>query len=200
MTAPRRAPPRETPAGRGYTGSQVRFALLLVHYRRHLDFSFDRLDAACRELARLDALVRNLRGVRTEGDAHREVDDAVETADRAYFAALRDDLNVPRAKAALFALARILNARMPRGGLVRRDAELALDFLYRADRIFSVLGFGAGLGVEPELDERVAALLADRDRARAARDWPRADALRDELAVLGVEVEDTPKGSRIKGR
>ena len=187
-------------AGRGYSGSQVRFALLLVHYRRHRDFSFDRLDAACRELARLDALVRNLRQVRAEGDAHREVDDAVETADRGFFEALRDDLNVPKAKAALFGLARVLNARMQKGGIVRRDADLALDFLYRADRVFSVLDFGAGPAVAPELDERVAELLAERDRARAARDWTKADALRDELAALGMEIEDTPKGSRIKGR
>ena len=128
------------------------------------------------------------------------VNDAVEAADRGFFGALRDDLNVPKAKAALFGLARVLNARMQKGGLVRRDAELALDFLYRADRVFSVLDFGAGPAVVPEPDERVAELLAERDRARAARDWPKADALRDELAALGMEIEDTPKGSRIKGR
>jgi cysteinyl-tRNA synthetase len=181
-------------AGRGYTGSQVRYFLLQVHYRRHLDFTFEALDAACRELARLDALVRNLRLVRAEGDPHRDVDDAVEEADRAFFAALRDDLNVPRAKACLFDLGKTLNTRLNRGMLARRDAELALDFLYRADRVFSVLDFAAA----PELDEQVAQLLAERARAREARDWPKADALRAELTALGVTVEDTIRGSRVK--
>jgi cysteinyl-tRNA synthetase len=165
-----------------------------VHYRRHLDFTFEALDAACKELARLDTLVRNLRLVRAEGDPHKDVDDAVEEADHDFFAALRDDLKVPQAKACLFDLGKTLNTRLNRGMLARRDAELALDFLYRADRVFSVLDFAAA----PALDERVEQLLAERARAREARDWAKADALRAELTALGVTVEDTIRGSRVK--
>jgi cysteinyl-tRNA synthetase len=142
--------------------------------------------------------VRNLRLVRAEGEPHKDIDEAVETANHGFFAALHDDLNVPKAKACLFDLGRTLNRRMQKPGLVRRDADLALDFLYRCDRIFSVLDFAAGPPVAAPQDEKLEALLAERDRARAARDWERADALREELAALGAVVEDTPKGSRIK--
>ncbi|MBM4396389.1 MAG: cysteine--tRNA ligase [Deltaproteobacteria bacterium] len=184
---------------RGYTGSQVRWCLLGVHYRKHMEFNDETLDAACRELARLDDLIRNLRRLSRDGctGSSPEVDAAVEEADRGFRTALRDDLNVPRAKARLFDLARVLNARLDAGGgLTRCDAELALDFLYRADRVLCVMDFAT----DPELDRRVDALVEERRAAREAGDFARADALRAELAVMGVSVDDTPGGSRVRRR
>ncbi|HEY3353113.1 MAG TPA: cysteine--tRNA ligase [Polyangia bacterium] len=180
--------------GRGYTGSEVRYFLLLVHYRRPCDFSFAGLDAARRELARLNAVIRHLRHVRRGGGPHREVDELVEAADHAFFAALRDDLNVPKAKARLFELLRALNARLDAPTFSRCDAQLALDFLYRADRVLAVLDFGP----DPLVDEHVQALLAERAAARTAGDYARADALRAELVALGVTVEDTASGARVR--
>jgi cysteinyl-tRNA synthetase len=182
--------------GRGYTGSQVRYYLLGVHYRRPLHFSFSSLDAACRELGRLDVLVRNLRLLRGEGEPHAEVDRAVADADADFFAALRDDLNLPQARGRLFELVRELNPRLTAGRVTRADAQLVLDFLYRADRVLAVLDFSSAPAVDAHLD----ALLAERDRARAAGDYARADAIRTELAALGFTVEDTPGGTRARRR
>ncbi|MBI5478056.1 MAG: hypothetical protein HY906_04330 [Deltaproteobacteria bacterium] len=181
---------------KGYTGSQVRYYLLGVHYRRHLHFSLPSLDAACKELDRLNALILSLRQVRAAGDPHPEVDRAVEAADADCCDALRDDLNVPQARARLFELVKEINPRLAAGTLTRLDAELVLDYLYRTDRVLAVMDFGAA----PTLDERVEALLQERDRARAAADYARADALRAELLALGVTVEDTPAGSRVRRR
>jgi cysteinyl-tRNA synthetase len=179
---------------RGYTGSEVRYYLLCVHYRRQFDFSFAGLEAARKELARLNALIRHLHEVRRGGGPHREVDELVETADRECFAALRHDLNVPKARARVFELTRHLNALLAEGTLTRCDAQLALDFLYRADRVLAVLDFSRAAG----LDAEVRARLAERDEARAAGDYARADALRAELAALGITVEDTPAGARVR--
>jgi len=179
---------------RGYTGSQVRYYLLSVHYSMHLDFSFEGLDAACRELERLNALIQSLRFVRFEGQPDPLLDHAVEETEKGFFEALRDDLNVPKARATLFALARKLNARLASGSLSRADAELALDFLYRADRVLAVADFGEERGLDPEVER----LLLERDQARAARDFARADRIREELATLGVIVEDTPSGQRVR--
>jgi cysteinyl-tRNA synthetase len=180
----------------GYTGSQVRYYLLSVHYRRHLTFSLPSLDAACKELERLNALVVALRQVRTPGEPHPEVDRAVEAADADCCAALRDDLNVPQARARLFDLVKQINPRLADGTLSRLDAELVLDYLYRTDRVLAVMEFGA----TPTLDSQVEGLLQERDRARAAGDYARADALRAELRELGITVEDTPAGSRARRR
>jgi cysteinyl-tRNA synthetase len=180
--------------GRGIPGSRVRWCLLRVHYRHPVDLSDDTLEVASRELARLEALVRHLQQVRGKGPAHREVDEAVNRTDRDFWEALRDDLNVPGAAAALFDLCRELNAWLAGPGMSRLDAELALDFLYRADRVLSILDFSEG----PEADAAVEALLAERDAARAGGDFATADAIREELARNGYAIEDTPEGSRLK--
>ncbi len=136
--------------GRGYTGSQVRYYLLGVHYRHPLEFSFDGLDAACRELARLNRLCATLRQVRADGEPHSEVDGLIAEADAGFWDALREDLSVPQARGRLFAMLRALNARIAGGGLVRTDAELALDFLQRADRVLAVLSFDEAPGPPAE--------------------------------------------------
>jgi cysteinyl-tRNA synthetase len=180
---------------RGYSGSQVRYFLLGVHYRRPVEFSFDKLDAACRELSRLNNLVKNLRIAKSSGGPHKDVDTMVGDTNDQFFAALHDDLNVPKARAVLFDLLRWMNKRMGSAGFSRCDAQLTLDFLYRADRVFGVLDFG-----DYATDTHVDALLDERAAARTAKDWKRADAIRAELEALGVTVGDTPTGSRVRVR
>ena len=141
--------------------------------------------------------MRRLRQVRLEGEAQREVDEEVQAASEGVFAALHDDLNVPRARARLFELLRFLNGRIAQHALTRRDAELALDFLLRLDRILSVLDLNEE---GADVDQRIEALLAERDAARSAQNYARADALRVELAGLGVTLEDTPTGARVSKR
>jgi cysteinyl-tRNA synthetase len=180
--------------GRGYSGSQVRYFLLQTHYRRQLDFSFARLDSACKELERLNAVIKNLRQVRGGEGSHKVVDDMVADADRDLFAALHDDLNVPRARACVFELLKRINKHMASSPFSQCDAQLALDFLYRADRILCVLDFS-----QPALlDDHVNLLIDERNAARESGDYPRADALRQELEGLGVAVDDMPGGSRVR--
>jgi cysteinyl-tRNA synthetase len=181
---------------RGYSGNQVRYFLLQTHYRRPLAFSFEKLDAACKELARLDALIKNLRHIRRGDGPHKAVDDMVGEADRDFFVALCDDLNVPKARACLFELLNRLNERIASSGFSQCDAQLALDFLYRADRVLCMLDFGQPMF----LDEQLNLLIEERNVARASGDYARADALRRELEALGVSVEDTPSGPRVRAR
>jgi cysteinyl-tRNA synthetase len=167
---------------------------LLTDYRHHLDFSFEALDAAGKELARLNTFIVNLRLVRRGGGPHKEIDELVEQTDRGFFGALQDDLNVPRAKARLFELLRDLNPLLHSEGFSSCDAQLALDLLCRADRILAVLDFTAGARLEHEVES----MIEERRRAREAGDYARADALRRELSAAGVTIEDTPGGSRAR--
>jgi cysteinyl-tRNA synthetase len=149
------------------------------HYRQPLEFSERAMEETRARLER----IRNFAEVAESG-----AEDAFVAEKREEFlAALADDFNTPRAWAALFELIAEGNRR-PLPGAREALAEL-LELL----GLESLLARG-----ETETDERAGELLAERERARAERDFERADALRDELAELGWEIRDTPEGAKLR--
>jgi cysteinyl-tRNA synthetase len=170
----------------------VRLFYLRTHYRKPLEFSEDALADAEASLERLRSF-RRRSPESVEGDADAEV-----LAD--FRSAMDDDLDIARALAVVFDMVRRGNSVIDRG----EDAS-ALVAAY--DEVMAVLGLDEG-DVEPifdvtdiaaELGLEVASvddLLELRDKARAAREWTRADAIRDALATAGIVIEDTPYGAR----
>ena len=124
--------------------------------------------------------------------------DVLAAAGDEMLAAMADDLNTPLALAAAYRGANAILAAARDGGLSEPSGASALAFL---DRVQALLGIvraeipveAPGDGVDP-LAAEVEPLLAQRTEARAAKDWPRADAIRAELDALGVVVTDTPSG------
>jgi cysteinyl-tRNA synthetase len=169
---------------RGFEPLVYRYFFLQAHYRQQQAFSFDDIEAAAtgwRRLLRAAIAVRDATGATP--DAERVVVGALRAR---FWDAVRDDLNAPRALAVAWEVARsALSAPAQR--------ELLLDF----DRWL-------GLGLDREVpqadvaasDPRIDALLAERQAARAARDFARADAIRRELEAEGVEIEDTKEGPK----
>jgi len=169
-------------------GEAIRLALLNAHYRQPLDWSDDVLVEAKRKLDRLYGSLRDISGWQ---DRWESVD-----PDRVFIEALEDDLNTPRALAALFEIAREAN----RSDSASERTELAARLRASAD----MLGL---LGAEPERwftadesaalsGEEIDKRLAERNKARAARDFAEADRIRDELDGLGISIEDGPDGTR----
>ena len=157
-----------------------RYLCLTSRYRRQLRFSPDALTAAHKARARLRATVAGWGSPATTLGAA-----AKEWASR-FREAILDDLDFPRALAVVWALAGDEGAAVADG----ERAALLHDW-------DSVLGLDLAASPEepePELPARASELLDDRRQARAARDWPESDRLRDELAALGVEVTDTREG------
>jgi cysteinyl-tRNA synthetase len=104
-----------------------------------------------------------------------------------------DDLNISAAWGAIFEWVRETNRNLAEGKLAQLVAAAKLAAWERID---SVLGIGAS--VEPELPAELNALLEARQAARKAKDFKRADAIRDELKAKGWVIEDTPKGPKLK--
>jgi len=173
---------------RGYEPRHLRFALLRGHYRSPLNFTWTVMDEVKARLANFDEVVHLLhrarRGERAADD--RAAGRALLVRTRETFeAALDEDLNVPMALAALDGLRKPLL-----DGEVGSDAagEL-LEFLRRVNDVLAVLALD-----EQTTDEEIDALIAEREAARKARDWKRADELRALLAGRKIELKDTPDG------
>ncbi len=175
----------------GISSRALRLALISVHYRASLSHSDESLTAASAALERLDSLVAALSAYREERADDPTLLETLDAGREAFGAALDDDLNASAALGAVFDLVRELNRRIERRSLSSADAARALEVLRDLDQVLGVLPEPeAGLGPEME------ALLEARDAARAARDWAASDRLRDELAAVGISVEDTRDGQR----
>ncbi|MEO0958299.1 MAG: cysteine--tRNA ligase [Pseudomonadota bacterium] len=167
-------------------GEAIRYALLTAHYRQPLDWTDETPRAAKAALDRLYGALRD-----QPAAAARPEDVAL------VLTALDDDLNTPAALSALHALASRVHATDDGA----RRAELAAA-LRQAGAPLGILQQDAVAWTQAGAADmaRIEALVADRSRARAASDWAAADALRAELAELGVEVEDAGGESRWRMR
>ncbi|HXG26085.1 MAG TPA: cysteine--tRNA ligase [Candidatus Binatia bacterium] len=177
----------------GVSPRALRYALIAVHYRQGLEYTPDSLSAAAAALERLDALDLALDAYSENRPDAPDLPEVLDEARSRFEAALDDDLNVSAALAALFDLVRELNRRIADRSISTADARRALGFLRDLDRVLAILP-DETRGLPPGAAE----LLERREAARAARNWAESDRLRDELAALGVVVEDTRDGQRWK--
>ena len=175
----------------GVSPRALRYALISVHYRQALEYTPESLTAAAAAIERLDALELALDAYSEERADSPDLPGVLDDARTRFAAAMDDDLNVSAALAALFDLVRELNRRIADRSLSSADAARALGAVRDLDRVFAILPDEAA-----DLPDGAAALLAEREAARASRDWAASDRLRDELAALGVAVEDTRDGQR----
>jgi len=174
--------------GKGYNGREIRFQLLQSHYRETFNFTLGGLDAARASLMRIDECLMKLREI--AGNATASPDDRL----LGEFSSLLDeDLNIAGAWGVIFDWVRDTNRRLADNTL---DSATAASALATWNRLDSVLGIGAP--VEVEVPAEIDALLEGRQAARKAKDFKRADAIRDELKSKGWVIEDTSKGARVK--
>jgi len=180
---------------RGYAGREVRYVLLATHYRQALNFSFQACDDARAALQRLDAFRTRLEEAAPLPDAGSEAaQEAATKALAAFQTAIEDDLNISAALAALFDLVREGNRLLDAGGLAGAAARAGLEALARMDTVLAVLAPDDA----EQVPEAILTLAAERQAARKAKDFARADRIRDQLAAAGWVIEDTAKGPRVR--
>jgi cysteinyl-tRNA synthetase len=185
-----------------YPGEVIRWALLSGHYRSPLDWTPDLLEQSQKNLDRLYQVL--LDATRLLGDpSDADGNDAGRSPSASYetlVSALCDDLNTPAAIAALFEIATHIRSAISQG----RDADARLwrDKLLAGAELLGVLRQDPRAwfksGADDALTSKVEALIAERAAARAAKNWPEADRIRDALNALNVEVMDGPTGATWK--
>jgi cysteinyl-tRNA synthetase len=152
-----------------------------AHYRKPVAYTEEALEEAGRAVERVREALRRL-----DPDAPG-LDQFLDP----FFDALSDDFNTPRARAVLFDWVTMVNARVDEGERVGPG---------RAGEMLHALGLEGLMGAEEQAPEELQRLAAEREDARAARDFERADRIRDELAESGWEIRDTPEGARLVRR
>ncbi len=168
-------------------GEAIRFALMNAHYRQPLDWSAEGLVQATRGLDRLYGVLRDLKDL-PDADCPPGLLDEFE-------AALDDDLNLPAAIAELFGIAK--SARQASTVEERAGYKSALR---EAAGVLGLLqddpaGWFGQIADDDESTADIQRLVDEREAARLAKDFATADRIRDELASLGVKVEDGADGS-----
>ncbi len=172
---------------KGYIGSEIRQLMISAHYRETFNFTLDGLAGARTALNRINECVTKIRGVADDSQA----EPSGEVIEK-FTAALDDNLNVSSAWAAVFDWVRDCNRKLADNSM---DATAAAAEMAAWERIDTVLGVSK---TEKEAPAELVALMEERTEAREAKNFSRADAIRDELAEQGWTIEDTPKGPRLK--
>jgi cysteinyl-tRNA synthetase len=184
---------------KGFTGREIRYALLTAHYRETFNFTLEGLQGARAALARIDECLGKLReigslGVPPSGGSRvTPPEGGTPNLLAAFTAALDDDLNISAAWGAVFEWVRETNRRLAENSLGATDAAFALAAWEKVD---SVLGIGTKSGAE--IPAEILALSDARTAAKKTKDFKRADAIRDELKAKGWVIEDTAKGPKLK--
>ncbi|MDD6441975.1 MAG: cysteine--tRNA ligase [bacterium] len=177
----------------------LRFFMLSAHYRSPLNFSADLMEASKNGLERIINAVDNLKhlmGVAAEvpmTDTEAEVFAKTEEFVKNYEAAMEDDFNTADAIAAIFDLVKYTNTNV--------SAENSKECLQKYFDLIVKLSDVLGLIVNKEeelLDEEIEKLIEERQAARKAKDFARADAIRDELLSKGIILKDTREGVQWK--
>ena len=175
---------------RGYSGREIRYALMRVHFRKPLNFTWEGMEEARESLSRIDDWLRRLRDTAKIDQSEAGKIDIGEEFEKA----LDDNLNISEALGFLFETIRETNRAMDQNKL---GAGAAGSWLKWWDRINTVLAIESG---EATLPAEIAALAEARMQARLAKDWRKSDELRDELSARGWEARDTKDGQTVTRR
>ena len=174
---------------KGYSGREARYALMRVHYRSQLNFTWEGMEEARTALARIDDWLARLRAKAAE---HQMI--ATYPLAAGFAEAVDDDLNISAALGFLFETIRDTNRALDAGELDAGAARGWLAWWQEADRVLALTA------EETALPAEVASLAEARVQARLAKEWRKSDELRDQLAALGWEARDTKDGQKITKR
>ncbi|QNI32780.1 cysteine--tRNA ligase [Alloacidobacterium dinghuense] len=210
---------------KGYKASAIRFLLTSVPYRQQLNFTFEGLAAETGAVERLRTFYQRLKTTpwpeNNSSQGGTTIREAACAAKEKFRAALANDLNTAEARAAIFDLVRFVNAAADAGSLSESDLPNILDVLADFEKIFAVLEDNDARWTrfalewaerEGRLDEaspevraqlsltdgQIDALIEERNKARRARNFARADAIRKDLLEKGIILEDSKEGVRWK--
>ena len=181
-----------------YDGEVLRFLILSGHYRNPIDFGEEIIEQSNNGLARLANCKQNLEFLAKEGsegsmtDTEKEALAGYDKHRQAFIEAMDDDLNTADGISAIFELVTSINTAV-KDGATKGFAKASLDTLMEFADVVGLLQTKDDDGIDPEIQK----LVDERQEARKARNFARADEIRDILKEKGITLKDTPQGVQI---
>ena len=177
---------------KGFSAMDLRLLFLSSHYRSRLDFSWNALEQAHKNLQRINDFVLNLEAIASR-DVSSDSAFEVENYQERFENAMDDDLNTPLALSILYELITETNKKISENSLSSKDAANILAFW---KKINSILGLV--LSGQAEIPEEIKRLVKEREEARKGKDFKKSDDLRSLIENKGYVLEDTKDGPVIK--
>ncbi|TES94314.1 MAG: cysteine--tRNA ligase [Desulfobacteraceae bacterium] len=169
----------------GYSGRDVRYWLLSVHYRKPVVFSKERLEDTKRSLKRIDACIYALAHAKLDASPYPELDQLLYDLKHGFISAMDNDLNISAAMASTFKIVKKVNI-LTLENKIDPDGALKIVTAFRnIDSVLKIFDFQ-----DESHDPEIERLIQERDKARLEKNWDLADKIRDQLKTGGVTIKD----------
>ena len=177
---------------KGYNPLAVRLLLISTHYRQPLNFTFDLLEKAERDIVTFTNFHLNVKDkVSRKSYGNDDIAFGLKEKSEEFESALSDDLNVSKALAAVHEFMSLVN----KSEMDEESARLANELFLKFDSVFRFVDYDIKM-----LTDNEKKLIEKREKARAEKDWNTADKIRDELKDKGIELRDTKEGTIARKR
>ncbi len=175
-----------------YDSEVIRFFMLSAHYRNPINFSDILMEQAKSAVGRVYKCIENLEFLKQGANDDKADDGIISSLDefkKKYIAAMDDDLNTADAIAAIFDIVYLANTKVD-----DKSSKQTIDAVIELIReLGGVLGL-FNKNEDKSLDDEIEALIEERTKARAEKNWAKADEIRDKLKEMNIVLEDTPQG------
>ncbi|MDO7908371.1 cysteine--tRNA ligase [Paenibacillus sp. JX-17] len=180
-----------------YKREAIRYFMLSTHYRNPLNFNADTMAQAEKSIERIANAVTNVKhrlaaALEGDGTVTPELQQKLDALTGQFHDKMDDDFNTPDAITAMFEWVNEANLQLQRDVIHTADLQALLDTFNGMNGVLRLYADNN----EELLDEEVEALIVERAEARQAKNWARADEIRDLLAAKGILLEDTAQGMR----
>jgi len=178
---------------KNYDPIAFRYLVLTAHYRTQLNFTFKSLEKATKTVNNLNDFLKRLKEIKGPKTYNEKIHLFIIKTKKEFEKYMNDDLNTPKALAAIFALVKFVNKEIDRKAADKKSLNEVYEFLRSIDK---VLGIFTEEKVELTKEEKK--LIEERNEARKRGNYKRADEIRAILKQRGIILEDTPEGVRWK--
>ena len=180
-----------------YDGEVVRFFMLSAHYRNPINFADTLMEQAKSAVERVYTCIDNLEFLlqnsedRELADSEKEYSKTLDDCKAKFIAAMDDDLNTADAIAAIFDIVYASNTALSNENKnAKTVVEKTLDLIHELGGVLGLFQKTQEKSIDAEVEE----LIEKRNKARSEKNWAEADAIRDKLKAMNIELKDTPMG------